>query len=170
MIAVINNFFTNLNLFDLFFSIIIFYNVIQCFLKGFSLSLISFMKWIFSTIITIIMVPKLQPWVSDYIKSQFLNDVGIGVVIFISTLFLTIIIASYLESIAMNKGIMFWDSEKPEGYVPGDYNFDPFKLYNLKGDKKYMELAEIKHGRIAMLAITIFAIQEATSGLPVINF
>ena len=58
------------------------------FLKGFSLSLISFMKWVFSTIVTIILVPKLQPIVSDYIESDFINSVGLGIVIFIITLFL----------------------------------------------------------------------------------
>ena len=41
-------------------------------MKGFSLSLISFMKWVLTTIITIILVPKLQPIVSDYIESDFL--------------------------------------------------------------------------------------------------
>ena len=84
------------NLFDLFFSIILFYCVVQCFLKGFSLSLISFMKWILSTVITIILVPKFQPWVSEYIESEFINNVGIGIVIFICTLFLTIIIGKSL--------------------------------------------------------------------------
>ena len=57
------------------------------FFKGFSLSLISFMKWVLSTIVTIILVPKLQPTVSDYIESDFINNVGLGVVIFIFTFF-----------------------------------------------------------------------------------
>ena len=55
------------------------------FFKGFSLSLISFMKWIFSTVVTIILVPKLQPIVSEYIQSEFINSVGLGVAIFIFT-------------------------------------------------------------------------------------
>jgi membrane protein required for colicin V production len=87
------NLLNNLNLFDLFICIILIYNVIQCFLKGFSLSLISFMKWIFSTVVTIILVPKFQPIVSKYIESEFINNVGLGVTIFIFTLFLTILIA-----------------------------------------------------------------------------
>tara|TARA_B100001093_G_scaffold519236_1_gene607309 strand:+ start:533 stop:1081 length:549 start_codon:yes stop_codon:yes gene_type:complete len=86
------NIFSNLNLFDLFFFIIMLYSVLQCFLKGFSLSLISFMKWILATIITIILVPKFQPIVSDYIESEFINNIGLGVIIFIFTLFLTIVI------------------------------------------------------------------------------
>ena len=96
MVDFYENILNSFNLFDLFFSVILFYSVIQCFLKGFSLSLISFMKWVFSTIITIILVPKLQPIVSDYIDSEFINNVGLGVVIFIFTLFLTIVVGKSL--------------------------------------------------------------------------
>ena len=95
----------NLNLFDLFFLIILIYSIIQCFLKGFSLSLISFMKWVLSTIVTIILVPKLQPIVSDYIQSEFINNVGLGVVIFIFTLFLTIIIGKSLSRVVTWTGV-----------------------------------------------------------------
>ena len=80
-----------INLFDIFFLIVLIYNVIQCFIKGFSLSLISFMKWILSAIITIILVPKLQPIVGEYVQSEFINNVGLGVAIFILTLFLIIL-------------------------------------------------------------------------------
>ena len=86
----------NINLFDFFVFVIFVYCVIQCFLKGFSLSLISFMKWVLSTIVTIILVPKLQPTVSDYIESEFINNVGLGIVIFVFTLFLTILIGKAL--------------------------------------------------------------------------
>ena len=86
----------NINLLDIFFIIVLSYNVVQCFLKGFSLSLISFMKWILSTIVTIILVPKLQPEVSEYIQSEFINSFGLGIAIFIFTLFVTILIGKAL--------------------------------------------------------------------------
>ena len=86
-----------INLFDIFVSLIFIYCVIQCFLKGFSLSLISFMKWVLSTIVTIILVPKLQPTVSEYIESEFINNVGLGIAVFIFTLFLTIVIGKALS-------------------------------------------------------------------------
>ena len=38
-----------------------------------------------------ILVPKLQPIVGDYIESEFVNNIGLGVSIFIVTLFLTIL-------------------------------------------------------------------------------
>ena len=91
------NILNNLNLFDLFFTIILIYSVVQCFLKGFSLSLISFMKWILSTVITIILVPKFQPIISDYIESEFINNIGLGVAIFIFTLFIIILIGKTLN-------------------------------------------------------------------------
>ena len=92
-----NDFIETINLFDIFFIIILIYNIIQCFFKGFTLSLISFMKWVLSTIITIILVPKFQPIVSDYIESEFINNVGLGVTIFIFTLFIMILIGKTLS-------------------------------------------------------------------------
>ena len=89
--------FHNLNLFDLIFFLIVLYNVIQCFFKGFSLSLISFMKWVFSTVVTIILVPKFRPVISEYIESDFINSIGLGVTIFIFTLFLTIVIGKSIN-------------------------------------------------------------------------
>ena len=82
----------NINLFDIIAAVIMTYSIIQCFLKGFTLSLISFMKWVLSTIITIILVPKLQPYVRDYIESEFVNNIGLGIAIFIFTLFILIVI------------------------------------------------------------------------------
>ena len=74
--------------FDAIVILIFFYCIIQCFIKGFSLSVISFMKWVLSTVVTIILVPKFQPKVSDYIESEFINSVGLGIAIFVFTLFI----------------------------------------------------------------------------------
>jgi len=95
-IDLFNDFVSKLNWFDIFFTLILIYYVIQCFVKGFSLSVISFMKWIFSLVITIILVPKFQPWVSEYIESEFVNNIGLGIVLFICTLFLTILVGKSL--------------------------------------------------------------------------
>ncbi len=91
------NIINDINLFDVFVSLIFLYTVIQCFIKGFSLSIISFMKWVFSTVVTIILVPKLQPYVMEYIESEFINNVGLGIAIFILTLFLSILIGKTLS-------------------------------------------------------------------------
>ena len=83
-------------LFDIIFIIIILYNTLKCLTKGFSLSFLSSLKWIVSAIATIILVPRLQPWVSDYVESEFINNVGIGIFIFVVTLFISIVLGKSL--------------------------------------------------------------------------
>jgi hypothetical protein len=57
-----------------------------------------------------------------------------------------------------------------DDYLPGDYGFDPLNLYpNNKEGQQRMQLAEIKHGRLSMIAVTGFAIQEYVSGLGVVD-
>ena len=87
----------NINIFDIIFLVLMIYFIIQCFLKGFSLSFISFMKWIFALVVTIILVPKLRPWVNDHIESEFINNFGVGIAVFICTIFLTIVAGKSLS-------------------------------------------------------------------------
>lgn len=86
----------SMNWFDVIFILIMIFSIFQCFVKGFSLSFISFMKYVLSIIITIMLVPKLQPWVSEYIESEFINNVGLGAFVFIFSLFTLIIIGKSL--------------------------------------------------------------------------
>ena len=96
---------SNINFFDIIFFILMVYFTIQCFFKGFTLSFISFMKWVLALIVTIILVPKLQPWVRDYIESEFINNFGVGIAIFIFTLFLTIVMGKSLSKVVTWTGV-----------------------------------------------------------------
>ena len=101
----VKNIINNVNLLDIFFFIIFLYNIVQCFVKGFSLSIILFMKWVLSTLVTIILVPKLQPIISEYIQSEFINSFGLGIAIFIFTLFVTILIGKTLSKTVTWTGV-----------------------------------------------------------------
>ena len=105
MVEFFENFFTSFHIFDFICFIILSFNVVQCFMKGFSLSLISFMKWILSTVVTIILVPKMQPIVSEYIESEFLNNIGLGLSIFFVTLFLIVLIGKTLSKAVTWTGV-----------------------------------------------------------------
>ncbi len=83
-------------LFDIIFILFILYNSLKCLSQGFSLSFLSSLKWIVSAVATIILVPRLQPFVSDYIESEFVNNVGIGIFVFIFTLFISIVLGKSL--------------------------------------------------------------------------
>ena len=80
----------NIVIFDLIIFLIIIYTMVQCAAKGFTLSLLSFSKWLIALIITIILVPKLNPWVEGYIESEFITDVRFGNFIYVISLFIII--------------------------------------------------------------------------------
>ena len=80
----------NISVFDLIVFLITIYFIAQCAAKGFTLSLLSFSKWLIALVITIVLVPKLNPWVQDYIESKFIADIGLGVFIYIISLFIII--------------------------------------------------------------------------------
>jgi hypothetical protein len=64
---------------------------------------------------------------------------------------------------------VYWESKgldkqfgKKDDYIPGMLNFDP-----LGADSPSMREAEIANGRVAMIAITIFALEEAITKAPI---
>jgi len=62
--------------------------------------------------------------------------------------------------------------EWPYG-VPGDENFDPLGLYGLLGKdpigRFVMRDLELEHGRVAMLAVLLYVVVEASTGQPVVK-
>ena len=88
----------NISVFDLVVVLIIIYSMAQCAAKGFTLSLLSFSKWLIALVITIYSVPKLNPWVQDYIEINYYSDIGLGIFIFIVSLFLIINLGRLISS------------------------------------------------------------------------
>ena len=88
---------SNVSIFDFTVSIVIIYSMIHCGAKGFIRSLMSFSKWLLALIITIIMVPRLNPWVQDYIESKFIADIGLGIFLYIVSLFVIINMGKYIS-------------------------------------------------------------------------
>jgi len=95
----------NISVFDLIVFLITLYSVAQCGAKGFMRSLLSFSKWLISLIITIILVPKLNPLVQDYIESKFISDIGLGIFIYIVSLFIIINIGKAVSNAVTWSGL-----------------------------------------------------------------
>tara|TARA_Y100000590_G_C15510008_1_gene935049 strand:+ start:308 stop:853 length:546 start_codon:yes stop_codon:yes gene_type:complete len=91
--------------FDLIVFLIIVYSMAQCAAKGFMMSLLSFSKWLLALIITIILVPKLNPWVQDYIESKFVTDIGLGILIYVISLFIIINIGKAISKAVKYTGL-----------------------------------------------------------------
>tara|TARA_B100001027_G_scaffold48815_1_gene32241 strand:+ start:775 stop:1332 length:558 start_codon:yes stop_codon:yes gene_type:complete len=81
---------------DLIYLIITILSLIKCYRKGFVLSILSMSKWLLAYIITLIIFPKLKPYLKNIIDNEYVLDVGLGITIFIIVIFLILLI---------NKGI-----------------------------------------------------------------
>jgi len=95
----------NVSAFDLTVFLIVIYSIAQCAAKGFMRSLLSFSKWILALIITIILVPKLNPWVQDYIESKFIADIGLGIFLYLFSLFIIINIGKAISKAVTWSGL-----------------------------------------------------------------
>jgi len=93
---------SNISAFDLVVFLVIIYSMAVSAAKGFMMSLLSFSKWLLALIITIILVPKLNPLIQDYIESKFVTDIGLGIFIYIISLFVIINIGK-----AINKTVKY---------------------------------------------------------------
>ena len=96
---------SNVSAFDLIVFLIIFYSIAECGARGFMISLLSFSKWLLALIITIILVPKLNPFVQEYIESKFISDIGLGIFIYIISLFIIINIGKAISKAVNYTGL-----------------------------------------------------------------
>ena len=89
----------NITLFDVIFLIFVIYFSVQCLIKGFVLSLISFLKWILALLITIKLYPLIEPYASNYIDmDKYAFVIGLGVFIYVISLFVLIILGKSVLS------------------------------------------------------------------------
>jgi len=95
----------NISAFDLIVFLITCYSMAQCAAQGFMRSLLSFSKWLLALIITIILVPKLNPWVQDFIESKFIADIGLGIFVYIISLFVIINIGKAISKVVTWSGL-----------------------------------------------------------------
>ena len=94
----------SISAFDLIVVLIVIYSMAQCSTKGFMRSLLSFSKWLLALIITIILVPKFNPWVEEYVESKFISDIGLGIFIYVLSLFIIINIGKAISSAVTYSG------------------------------------------------------------------
>ena len=110
MLEMIDDILEYLTLFDLIYAVITLFTVIQCSKKGFTLSLLSTSKWILAIIITIIVVPKLKPWANNYIESDHVIDIGLGIIIFLLAIFIVLLISRGISKVVKYSGLGGLDS------------------------------------------------------------
>ena len=77
---------------DLIYILITILSLIKCYKKGFVLSILSMSKWLFAYIITLILFPRIKPYIKNVIDNEYMLDVGLGITIFVIVIFLVLLI------------------------------------------------------------------------------
>tara|TARA_A100001011_G_C14170065_1_gene782085 strand:+ start:626 stop:1171 length:546 start_codon:yes stop_codon:yes gene_type:complete len=90
---------------DLLYILITILSLIKCYQKGFVLSILSMSKWLLAYIITLIIFPRIKPYLEDVIDNEYVLDVGLGITIFIIVIFLVLMISKGISRAVRYTGI-----------------------------------------------------------------
>ena len=90
---------------DIMYLIITILSLIKCFKKGFVLSILSMAKWLLAYIITLIIFPRIKPYLENIIDNEYVLDVGLGITIFIVVIFLVLMINRGISKAVRYTGI-----------------------------------------------------------------
>ena len=111
---ILNNIFHQISVFDLIYITITILYLIRCSIKGFVLSLLSAAKWLLAYILTLLIFPKVKPYVKDAIDNEYVLDILLGISLFVIIIFLILLI---------NKGIRKTVKYTGMGKIDGFFGF-----------------------------------------------
>ena len=93
---ILKEFYNSISILDLVYLIITILSLIKCYIKGFVLSLLTMAKWLLAYVLTLIIFPRVKPYVKHIIDNEYILDIVLGISIFIMIIFFILLI---------NKGI-----------------------------------------------------------------
>ena len=105
MSDLIIDFYEATSIIDIIYLIITILSLIKCYKKGFVLSILSMAKWLVAYVITLLIFPKIKPYLKNIIDNEYVLDIGPGVSIFIVVIFLVLLINKGLSKAINYTGI-----------------------------------------------------------------
>ena len=105
MVDALKDFFEATSVIDLIYIAITIWSLISCYRKGFVLSILSMAKWLLAYVITLILFPRIKPYVEDIIDNEYVLDVGLGIAIFIVVIFLVLLVNKGISKAVKYTGI-----------------------------------------------------------------
>jgi len=105
MLDVLGDFYDAASIIDLIFLVITILSLIKCYKKGFVLSILSMAKWLLAYVITLIIFPRVKPYLEDIIDNEYVLDVGLGITIFVIVIFLVLMINKGISKAVRYTGI-----------------------------------------------------------------
>jgi len=105
MLETLADFYKATSIVDLIYLVITVWSLISCFKKGFILSILSMAKWLLAYVITLILFPRVKPYVKDIIDNEYILDVSLGIAIFIIVIFLVLLVNKGISKAVRYTGI-----------------------------------------------------------------
>tara|TARA_B100000941_G_scaffold205853_1_gene150180 strand:- start:95 stop:640 length:546 start_codon:yes stop_codon:yes gene_type:complete len=105
MIETLLEFYNLISIIDLVYLIITILSLIKCYNKGFVLSILAMAKWLLAYIITLIVFPKVKPYVKGVIDNEYIVDICLGILIFIIVIFFVLLISKGISKAVKYTGL-----------------------------------------------------------------
>ena len=105
MIETFKEFYNLISIIDLIYLILTILSLIKCYSKGFVLSILAMAKWLLAYIITLIIFPRLKPYLKDIIDNEYVLDIGLGIAIFIVVIFFILLFSKGISKAIRYTGL-----------------------------------------------------------------
>ena len=92
MLEIVKDFYKAISIIDLIYLILTIISLVNCYKKGFILSILSMAKWFIAYIITLIIFPRAKPYLKGIIDNEYVLDIILGITIFVIVIFLILMI------------------------------------------------------------------------------
>ena len=110
MIEILKEFYNSVPIIDLIYLILTILSLIKCYRKGFVLSVLAMSKWLFAYIITLILFPRIKPYLKGILDNEYILDIGLGVIIFVIVIFFILLISKGISRAIKYTGLGTLDS------------------------------------------------------------
>tara|TARA_B100000900_G_scaffold296138_1_gene254696 strand:+ start:2443 stop:2988 length:546 start_codon:yes stop_codon:yes gene_type:complete len=105
MLKALVDFYDTTSIIDIIFFIITVLSLIKCYKRGFVLSILSMAKWLLAYVLTLIIFPKIKPFLEDIIDNEYILDIILGVTIFVVVIFLVLMVNKAISKAVRYTGI-----------------------------------------------------------------
>ena len=105
MPELVTDFYRAISIIDLIYILITIFSLIKCYKDGFVLSVLSMAKWILAYVLTLLIFPRIKPYLKDVIDNEYVLDIGLGITIFIIVIFLELLINKGLSKAIRYTGV-----------------------------------------------------------------
>ena len=105
MSEILADFYDAISLMDLIYLVITILSLIKCYKKGFVLSILSMAKWVLAYVVTLIIFPRIKPYLKDIIDNEYVLDLSLGIAIFIIVIFLILMVNKGISKAIQYTGI-----------------------------------------------------------------